>query len=224
MDKVLTFRHEHFDPELITLIPGEAGGIPPSVGGHRLWAMYNELSRENRLPLRALQLAENPSDTLEDYMITSSDRRPDIITLYHPVHTDNISGLTLYERNNFLTRKKFYDRTIQVNGRDEYAGLYLSDMESPLFIRCSGQLEGMNDTKKAIIVFSTENSKENETTYYQSVDLTESWNIDENGKVGFDFTIALNNDMEADRVKVYLWNKKKMEQKGEIKIEVYEIL
>jgi len=220
--KSIFFYYEHFDIELLTKIPNQIKGIPPSTGERRS-CVDNELIREEKLPLLALQLADTPSDTLEDYIITRKEWRPDIFNLYHPIHKDKISDLILFERNVFLPRKKIKETVLQINGTNEYNNLYIEKMMKPLFLRCSGFLEDMNVFKEATLIFSAEDSINHKHIYYQGVPLTESCAIQENGKISFDFTFTMNNYIKANQVKVYFWNKKKINQKGEIKLEVYEI-
>ena len=224
LKKFIIFDYEHFDIELLTKLPDQVKGIPPSTGDPRSWAMVSdELTRLNNLPLRAMQLANLPSDTLEDYIITREQSRPDIFNLYHPIHKDEISQLTLFERNYFLSRTKIKETFLQIDGANEYNNLYNEDLGKALFLRCSGFLEEMNIHKNAILIFCAEDSISDNNIYYQVVDLTKSCFIEESGIINFDFTFAMNEYIEANQIKVYLWNNKKIKLKGGIKLEVYEI-
>ncbi len=216
------YYYEHYDEALLTNIKDEVYGIPPSTGGrnHRL---DHAVSREKELPLRAFQLAKYPSDTLVDYIVTYEKARPDAKNLYHVLHQDKISGLTLYERNSFLSRKKADERFVPIGGNDEYFGIYLEKLDRPLFFRCSGFLEDMTIYKETFLVFTAENGDSRQPSYYHAVSFNECSVIPEDGKVSFDFTFAVNTYAEADQVKVYLWNKESQKQQGEIKLEVYEI-
>ncbi len=222
LKKSIFYYFEHFDIELITKIPDQVNGIPPSTGG-RFWRMDNELIREKNLPLRTFQIANNPSDTLEDYIVSTAKIRPDLLNLYHPVYKDKISGLTLFERNQFLPRKKINEVLLKINGVNEYYNLYVNTLDKPLFLRCSGVLEDMNIFKEAILVFSAEDSINRQHIYYQGIPITESCAIQESGEIFFDFTFAMNYYVEANQLKVYLWNKEKNKLKGEISLEVYII-
>lgn len=220
--KSIFFYYEHFDIELLTKIPEKVNGIPPATGG-RFWRMDNELSRVENLSLRALQDSKYPSDTLVDYIVTTEYFRPDILNLYHPVYTDEISGLTLFERNNFLERRLVEKNVINIDGNNEFFDLYKKPAVKQLFFRCTGYLEEMSMYKEAVLIYSAEDSTNQRPAFYQGVPLTESCAIQENGEIKFDFTFAMNTYPEANQVKVYLWNKRKLNHKGEIKLKVYEI-
>jgi len=187
--------------------------MPPSVGCYKHGWVDNELTREMDMPFRVVQLADTPSDTLEDYIIATLERRPDIENLYHPIHKDQISGLTLFERNHFLNRKKITEKILKIDGTAEYNNLYNQDLTGPLFLRCSGILENMNISKDAILVFSAENSINKEVVYWQAENLSQSCPIHKNEKIYFDFTIAMNQYIEANQIKVFFWNKKKLSKK-----------
>ena len=223
LNKSIFFYYTHFDIELLTKIPAEVNGIPPATGG-QYWRMDNELTREKNLPVNLLQAANNPSDTLEDYIVQREEARPDLLNLYHPIHKDTISGLILFERNHFLPRKKTVEKIFQINGADEFNCLYEEAFDKPLFFRCSGTLEDMDIFKNVSLVFSAKDTVNQELNFYEAIPIVESCAIQEDGAMRFDFTLAMEHYSNAHLSAFYLWNRNKIKMKGEIKLEVYDIL
>lgn len=220
-DQFVLFDYEHFDKELLTKTQEDIQGIPPSIGGPRNWKMDNELTRMGLVPFRAMQLSGHESDTIEDYIITSLEQRPDVLISYHPIYNDEISELTLFKRNEFLKRTKTKENSIQLSGSKEYTEFINGELTSHLFLRVTGHLDSMSITNKFVLVFSSQNKAAKKNVHYEGLDLIESCPIDENGSIEFDFTFSMDKPVEADRMKVYLWNKQKREMSGEIKLEVY---
>lgn len=222
VNKSILVDFEHFDEELLTKIPNDVFGIPPSTGG-RYWGIDNELSRARNLPLRAFQEVKMPGDTLLDYIIYPEEMTTDLLNLYHPVYKDQISELTLFERNHFLRRSLIGSTLTQIDGDNEYFNLYVNKLDQPLFFRCIGKMERMNIFRDGTLIFSAEDSLSQQSLYYRSVPLNESCAVNEKGEIHFDFTFAMNQFPDANLVKVYLWNLEKKKQKGEIVLEVYAI-
>ncbi|MCG8697993.1 MAG: hypothetical protein MI922_08060, partial [Bacteroidales bacterium] len=220
---IMIFDYEHLDKEILAKIPKQVKGIPPCTGMHRDWAVDNEMLKVRNLPLQSFQKAITPLDTIHDFIIMRPGIRPGINDLYHPLHTDNISGLSLYKRNKFLERTMIKDSILQIDGNNEYLNLYREELTKPLFLRCSGYLEDMSIFKHAILVLSADNSKEQKNIYYHIVSLNESCVIDNNGKIKFDVTFSTRKYKDADKVTLYFWNMKKDKHKGEFGIKVYEI-
>ena len=223
LNKSIFFYYEHFDIELLTKIPSQVNGIPPITGG-RFWRMDNELTREENLPLNVLQAVRNPSDTLQDYLVQRTENRAGLSNLYHPIHQDMISGLVLFERNHFLPRTKTVEKNFHLNQAQEFNILYEQPIDKPMFFRCSGTLEDMDMFKKVSLIFSADDTINQERIYYQAIAMVENCAIQENGELRFDFSVAVPTYSKANKSTFYIWNADKTKLKGEIKLEVYSIL
>jgi hypothetical protein len=218
------FFYEHFDEKLLTSMEEDVNGIPPSSGG-RFWNMDNELSRTNNLPSRALQEMYFPADTILDYLITTKGLLPDYVeNMYSEKYFDNISTLTLYERKQFLNRKKVNEQITAIGGINEYYTLWEAKSDKAHYIRLSGYLKDMNIFRKSLIIFNSESNDRSIIHYSNYFNLIESRPIDENGSLHFDFTIALNDFPDSTNQIVFYWNPNKFEINGEIKAEIYEIV
>ncbi len=222
LNRTMAYPTEHFEKRLISKIPDKIQGIPTSTGG-RFWRMDESLIREEGLPLKAFQESNSRADTLADYIIHLHELRPDITELYQPVFKDEYSRLILYKRKEFLERNKIAGYTKEIDGTPEYFTIYEDSLDFPLFVRCSGQLEDISFFKEALMVFSAENPEKQKVFFYEGIPLVKSCKPDENGRISFDFTIALNDYSREDILKIYLWNKKKLKLSGRIRIDLYRI-
>ncbi|MFW6224629.1 MAG: hypothetical protein ACOC4R_03100, partial [Bacteroidota bacterium] len=222
LNRTMAYPLEHFDKRLISKIPDNTLGIPTSTGG-RFWRMDESLIREEGLPLKAFQKSKTPADTLPDYIIQLLELRPDITELYEPLFRDEYSKLILFKRKEFLPRTKVARFSKEIKGTQEFFTVYEDSLRSPLFVRCRGQLQDISFFKEAVMVFSAENPKQQQVFFYQGIPLVKSCKPDENGRISFDFTVAVNDYSNSDILKVYLWNKKKLELSGHIISELYRI-
>lgn len=214
----LFFRDHHFDTELLTLIPKEVNGTPPSVGGR--WCMENEMTRQLKLPFRAFQEDQIEKDTSLDYLIFSSERRPDIYKWYEEVHRDPISQQVLFKRKTFLPRKAVHDTTVMIKGDNEFVTISEGTLDRPKYVRCSGMLREMTIYKDALLVISAEGVNQ-QTVSYESISFTQNAPVSDNGEIHFDFTYALNKYDSAERFKVYIWNEKHEKLDGWIRLDEY---
>lgn len=218
------YYNEHLDDELFTKIPAEVKGIPVSTGG-RFWATDNEYSRKNKLKLMAFQDTKLPTDTLTDYIINTNEIFPELENIYHAIHTDAISEVTLYKRNKFLNRYKADDNQINIIGSHEFYDLYRKPTKNnPVFFRCSGILRDMTFYKDVKVVFSAEDSISGKSLRYEALHITESCAINNKGEIAFDFTFAMNCYSDANIIKIYIWNPYKSHLNGNLSLEMYDIL
>jgi hypothetical protein len=217
------YYNEHLDDELFTKIPAEVKGIPVSTGG-RFWSTDNEYLRKNKLKLMAFQETKLSTDTLTDYIINTNEIFPELQEIYHVIHTDPISKVTLYKRNKFLNRHKADDNQINIIDSQEYYDIYRKPTrDNPVYFRCSGILKDMTLYKDVIAVFSAEDSVSGKSLRYDALHITESCAINDEGEIAFDFTLAMNCYSEANMIKVYIWNPYKSKLNGNLSLEIYDI-
>jgi hypothetical protein len=221
-NRFVLFEYEHFDEELITSVQDDFS-IPPTIGTHRNWAMDNELTRNTAMPGYAFQLAPAVSDTLQDYIIINIERRPDLTAMYSPVYQDDISGLTLFERNKFLLRRKVAEINKSVAGKSKYTDLFNEETNQPYIMRIRGYLENMSIYRSAYVVFSTDDIESDSNIFYQAFPLVQSYPISLSGRLDFDFSMVLPTKPGVQKAKVYFWNRNEEEQKGNITLEIYQI-
>lgn len=217
----IAFFQEHLDEELVTLIPKNVKGTPPTTAGR--WNMENELTRQLDLPFRMYQGNDRPSDTIVDYMIYYPERRLEISDLYKVIHQDKISGLALLERKKLLSRSKVAESLSQISSEAEYQTFYSSTLNGPMVLRCSGQLDKMMKEKEIFIVFSSQDSLSGQQFSYEVAPMIRNKKINDAGELKFDFSYAMNALDGANSFAVYLWNQNREELGGRIKLEVYKI-
>lgn len=217
----IAFFQEHLDEELVTLIPESVNGTPATTAGR--WNMENELTRQLDLPFRVYQGNDQESDTIVDYMIYYPERRPELTDLYKVIHQDKISGLALLERKKLLSRSKITEVSHQIVNQAEFQTFYGSAMKGPMLVRCSGELEKMTKEKDIFIVFSSQDSLSGQQYTYEVASMVRNKKINSNGKLIFDFSYAMNALDGANSFAVYLWNQKREELEGRIKLEVYTL-
>ena len=215
------FHYEHFDKELLELIPNEVLGTPPSTGG-RFWRMDNGLTQKEHLPVRAFQDGPEKEDTLYDYVITTPVKRPDINQLYHPVHVDRISNLTLYERNSFLNRKHILESEATVNGINEFTNLYVGPIDGHSLAQVYGTFSEMNRYKQIFLVCTTEDQS-GKTIEYQSVPITETAYISDQNTIKIDLSVVMKYSDSTARLKVYIWNRYLSDLKGELSLNLFTL-
>lgn len=218
----MVYQAEHFDMELLTKIPQRVNGIPPSTAGV-YYNQDNAMSRIYNLPINALQTIVTEPIIMQDYLIEFSDKDSLFIKDYNIIHTDPISNLALFERKEFLKRKKLFEQTTQINGEDEFINLMDNKPSQAGFVRCKGTLKNMTIQNQAVILFTQENSLNGEKLTYGGIAPVTSAAIDENGTITFDFTYTMMDFEEADQMSVYIYNKQKLPLEGEISISFYEI-
>lgn len=217
----IAFYEEHVDVELVKRIPKSVYKIPPTTSGR--WNMENELTRELELPFRVYQSNDQPSDTLVDYMIFYPSKRKELLKFYNVLHQDEVSGLALLERKVFLPRTRVDAVTNLIVSKAEFQTLYSSDLIDPLILRCSGNLDQLTKEKEIFIVFSSEDSLSKQRFTYEAVPIVRNKKVTDSGEMHFDFSYALNAIKGANSFAVYIWNQKRGELQGEIKLEVYSI-
>ena len=217
------YYYEHIDEELLSLIPDEVNGTPPATGA-RFWQLDDELSKRNGYPIRAFQLARSEEDTLLDYIIQLEELRPNIREKYHELHVDSISQLTLFERNQFLPRRKIKEYTLQFDGNNMFYDLTPTLRQSPIFVRCIGSFTDMNIEKTHQIIFSVEDSVTHEVYSYGGVGPLTSAKIAPDKSIKFDFVYTINEFPSSAILKTYIFNPREDSISGNIKTEVYEII
>jgi hypothetical protein len=215
--------NEHMDDELFAAIPAEVKGIPVSTGG-RFWVTDDEYVRKNKLNLMAFQDTRLSTDTLTDYIIHTDHIFPELRTIYHVIHTDPISKVTLYQRNKFLNRYKAGLNQINISDSHEFYDLYRKPArDNPVYFRCAGIIKDMTFYKDVKVVFSAEDSVNGKSIRYEALDITENCAINNKGEIAFDFTYAMNFYPDANIIKIYIWNPYKSELNGNLSLEVYDI-
>lgn len=215
------WKHEHLDKELLTKIPDDVMGIPPSTSGR--WTMEHELSRRMELPMRIFQNADLESDTLSDYVLSNLERRPDLGKYYHIIHKDPLSNQTLFERNVFLNRVESFEEIVPFNGNDEFMAVCTTEFSKPVFVVVEGIVNGLSMQEDGVLVFSSEDTVAHEHYAYQGISLVQNARL-KNGRVNFKVTYAMNKDENANKLSVYLWNNKRIKLEGELRVEIFEIL
>lgn len=221
IDYSILHKWEHVDEKLVSLIPDEIRGTPPTTGGR--WAMENEMNRTLGLPVRMFQVVNSEYDTLVDYMIYTSARRPDIYKWYHPVYTEKVSGQTLFERNHFLSRTKTYKLERGLYGNDEFFSIESASFSSPKLVRISGQMNELTPQSDMHFVFSTKDTVSGEQLTYEAMSLVCNSKIRHDNSIRFDFSYAFPNVKEANQFDVYLWNPEGGNLSGVIDIEVFRL-
>lgn len=218
------YYNEHLDSELFTNIPAVVKGIPVSTGGS-FWATDNEYLRINKLKFMAFQDTRLPSDTLADYIINPDEIFPELEKIYHVIHTDAISKVTLYKRNKFLNRYKAEDCQVNIFGNYEYYDLFRKPPKNnPVYFRCSGIFKDMTFYKDVKVVFSAEDTVSGKSLRYEAMYITESCAINNKREIAFDFTFAMNCYPDANIIKIYIWNPYKIYLDGNVSLEMYDIM
>lgn len=217
---VKAYPFDHFDEKLVTLIPEELNGTPPTTGG-RYWGTDDALSRQNNFPYRCFQNSDKQSDTLVDYMLMMKKVRPDIENWYKPIYSDKISEITLYERKEFLPRTLFYTDSVLFACDGLYIDLYNDSIIQPSIIRCKGEISGIDLFHEVSIVITSENSREKKAIGYESCRVSYGCSINDNNTIHFDFTYVQPLLPNADLLKVYVYNPDKDELQGKIYLELY---
>ena len=185
--------------------------------------MENDLTRELNLPLRVYQDNDDAHDTLVDYMVFVPERRPGLTDLYEIAHLDPISGQALLKRKKFLKRTKNLEVEHAIISEVEYQIVYISNLEGPMVLRCSGKLEQMTELKEIFIVFSSEDSLSKQRFTYEMIPMIRNSKISDSGEMNFDFSYAMNALEGANSFAAYIWNQNGEELQGKIKLEVYAI-
>lgn len=219
----LFFAYEHFNPNLLLSMDEEIGGIPPTTGG-RFWSMDNELTRTNSsIKAKVLQEVSFPADTLLDYIVTSEHLIPDEYKkLYHPIYTDEVSEITLFQRKSFLERSFLKSSPIAFDSQTEFVPIMeLNSVESHA-VHLKGQISGLNLHYPLVLVFTVDSKESNENLYYGGYDLIQSCPIS-NGAIELDLSLSLNSMNTQSIQKVYIWNKKKLPIKGALKVSIYQL-
>ena len=215
-----TYFYEHFDEELLSKIPTEVQGIPPSTGG-RFWSMDNELSRIGKFPSRVFQNSSSAADTLQDYIITLKEFYPNFEKNYQIIHKDTISGLGLLERTKFLDRMKSIAKTSVFDGNFEYLNLLDQSLIRKGMIRCFGRVENLTFEHNLSIVLTQQDSSK----LHQFVEFSPftGCEMNEDGSVDFDLTFTALDFGKKTRLTFYLWNTGKLPLKGKLETEFYEL-
>jgi len=173
----------------------------------------------------AFQDTRLSTDTLTDYIINTNEIFPELEEIYHVIHTDPISKVTLYKRNKFLNRYKADDNQINIIDCHEYYDIYRKPTkDNPVYFRCSGILKDMTFYKDVIVEFSAEDSVSGKSLRYEALNFTKSCAINDEGEIAFDFTLAMNCYSEANIIKIYIWNPYKSKLNGNLSLEIYDIL
>jgi hypothetical protein len=219
----MIYYYEHVDKELFSLIPDEVNGTPPATGA-RFWQLDDEITKQEGYPIRAFQLARWDSDTLFDYIIQLEELRPNIRELYHEIHVDTISKLILFERNQFLKRKKINEFNTNFDGKVLYYNLIPNQKISPIYIRCSGVYYDTSPIKAFPIIFSVEDSVTHEVYSYGGFGPFTCSKIAADKTIKFDFLYTINETPSSAILKTYIFNPREDMIRGEIKIELYEIV
>lgn len=216
------FYYEHVDDELFTLIPNEVNGIPPATGA-RFWQLDEEYTRHFDYPMRAFQLADSSADTLADYIIQLDKERPHIREKYQAIHVDEISGLTLFERKQFLPRIIEKEYSTDFNGTQSFFDLAPSFPAFPAFIRCYGVGYNVNQGSSFQIIFSVEDPITQEKYSYGGVVPTSAIRVTEDNEVHFDFTYTIDRFPPGAIVKSYIFNPGQLQIQGHIDLAIYRI-
>ncbi len=216
------FYYEHVDEELFTLIPDEVNGIPTATGA-RFWQLDEAFTKNLNYPMKAFQLADSSADTLSDYIIQLDKERPDIREVYRAIHVDEISGLTLFERNQFLPRKLDKEFSTDFNGTQSFIDLAPAFSAFPAFIRCKGVGYNVSQQSSFQIVFSVEDADTREKYSYGGVVPTSAIKVNEADEVHFDFTYTIDRFPPGSIVKSYIFNPDQLQIQGHIDLAVYRI-
>ncbi|MBL4707658.1 MAG: hypothetical protein JKY48_04370 [Flavobacteriales bacterium] len=195
-----TYYYEHMDKELISLIPPLTEGIPTSTGG-RFWSMDNELIKVEKLPAYTFQLSGFREDTLTDYIIHLPELRPFIEKVYSKIHEDQISGLALYKRKEFLKRRKLYGFGKGVNSKQEYIQLHKEPIVTPCFIRITGNLNELDFYDQMNVVLVAQDSLSGKDYFGKAFSLLERIAADETGNISFDFTYTIKKSPKQTNLK-----------------------
>ena len=222
-ERSLFYGEEHFDKELLSKIPEEVKGIPTSTGGS-MWLMEKEAIRFYKLPFYSLQQAESPNDTLQDFIVNTYTKRPDILKRYSPVYEDKISGIVLFKRKEFLPRKLTSQNTVKIQEGAMYQNLFVNHVDRASFLRCKGRLTNMSMYKEAIMMFEANDTLRNERIDYYGVSLNQNCPINDKGELFFDFTFTMYKYPKNVKIIVYLYNPKQDLYGGEMNLDVYEII
>ncbi len=223
LSHTLVYDYEHFDEQLLNLIPEETEGIPTSTGG-RFWAIDNEMSRSGKMPARAFQNSPKPKDTLVDYIITLKKLRRNLPSMYEAIYEDSISSLTLFKRKQFLKRKKLEAKLTAFDNQNEFVELYSELISDALFVQIQGGVRNASLFEDYSILVTAENEDSKERYFYQGFGPVSTAHSDPDGNISFDLSYALNRYSENTRVKIYIYNPKHYNIKGEIEVIAYKIL
>lgn len=223
LSHTLVYDYEHFDEQLLHLIPEETEGIPTSTGG-RFWAIDNELSRTGKWPSRSFQNSPNEEDTLSDYIITLKELQRNLPLYYETIYEDTISSLSLYRRKQFLKRQKIDSQTTTFDNNHEFTELYSELSSEAVFIQINGNVEEASIFRDYPILVTAENEESKEQYFYQGFGPISSAPITAEGAVHFNLTYALNKYSENSRIKIYIYNPKHYYIKGSIEVLIHKIL
>lgn len=221
-EKSKFFYYEHFDEELISLIPEKINGIPPTTGG-RFWKMDNERMRQSNLRTSAFQNTHRLADTLHDYIISTKVIRPDLLLGYHVLYEDPISKLTLFERNTFLKRELLQTYTVNFSSQKEFLDFLSQPLTEPIILRIYGTLYQIDDTKSFPVLVTTENTVKNELVIYDGLNFLESSTINDNQEIDVDISFAVGLIEGSNLCKSYIYNPKGVEVLGDFTVEIYSL-
>lgn len=216
------FYYEHFDEALITKIPASIKGTPPTTGG-RFWLMDNELMRRKDITTYAFQNSPNERDTLQDYIIITDVIRPEINGMYHPIYQDDISNLTLFERDSFLNRTKVFETTGNFNSNNEFIGFHEQAFAENMLLRITLNLINVDINNDYPLIIGTENSQTQEKDMYQGLDMLHSAYVSDNGELSLDISYVVHKSEIADFYKMYIWNKTGVNITGSFSFEAYSL-
>lgn len=214
------FYYEHFDEELISKIPETTNGITTSTGG-RFWVMDNEIMRNKNLKTFAFQNSPNKRDTLQDYIVSTLKIRPELKNLYHTIHQDDISKLTLFERNSFLKRKILFSKKVDINNDAEYLMIHEDNYENNLLLRVKGNIKNFALNKEFPLIITTENQETLEKDMYQGFSILQSSSINKDGCIDLDLSFVIHKSNIANKYKMYIYNKGQQKLIGDLIFETY---
>lgn len=217
-----TYYYEHFDKELISLIPEYTEGIPSSTGA-RFWTMDNELTKQEGYPIRTFQPSGFREDTLTDYIIQRPRLRPFIEDTYDKIHEDKISGLALYQRKSFLGRSKVFDfeRSFDSNGR--YINFVSEGTKFPCFVRVTGTVKDLTMHDNFNIILVAQDSVSGEDGFFQLLNPVAHRYVEKDKELAFDYTITVKDIDEINQVEVFIQNIRNIQLAGNFRVRIYQV-
>lgn len=220
--KTKAYSHEYINFNLLKHIPDKVKGIPTACGGRQLAVskvIYRESNQENH---HFFQTSLSKADTLQDYIMCLEEDRADIQKYYRLKDKESDSRMLLYERKKFLDRKKVDQYENEFSTRDEFFNLMPKQSSKAAFIRCTGHINYIDLQHAPTIVYAQSDSADNKFNYGSFTPIS-AVKKSKDDKLFFDITFTMLDYKDADFMSLYIWNKKKQDMEGKIKIELYEI-
>jgi hypothetical protein len=217
-----TYSYEHFAPELVTKVPAQVQGIPPTTGA-RFWGLDNAMNRRLNQRILAFQDAPSASDTLYDYIIQLQELWPEEHPRYQAVYQDSISRLTLYERRPFLKRELSASTQRSFSGKQEYMGLWKKRESPPRIVRLKGWVQPLTIYSRVMVCVSQVHRETGKLGYLECLYLIANKQADAQGRVNFDFSLVVPPSAAGETAKVYLWNKEKQPLDGALQVASYRL-